>query len=50
MYKTSSPLDYLEADHIPVEALGLSQESAEALGIGYAPKRMMIGYVAPLAN
>ncbi len=40
------PLDYLEADHITVEALGLSQETAEALGIGYAPKGMMKGYVA----
>jgi hypothetical protein len=39
-------LDYLEADHITVEALGLSQETAEALGIGYAPKGMMKGYVA----
>jgi hypothetical protein len=36
------PLDYLEHDHITVEALGL----AEALGIGYAPKGMMKGYVA----
>jgi hypothetical protein len=33
------PLDYLEADHITVEALGLSQETAEALGIGYARRR-----------
>jgi hypothetical protein len=41
-----SPLDYLEADHITVEAFGLSQETAEALGIGYAPKGMMKGYVA----
>ena len=40
------PLDYLEADHITVEALGLSQETAEALGIEYAPKGMMKGYVA----
>jgi DNA primase len=40
------PLDYLEADHITVEALGLSQETAEAHGIGYAPKGMMKGYVA----
>jgi hypothetical protein len=36
----------LEADHITVEALGSSQETAEALGIGYAPKGMMKGYVA----
>jgi len=27
------PLEYLEADHITVEALGLSRETAEALGI-----------------
>jgi len=40
------PLDYLEADHITVEALGLSPETAEALGIGYAPRGMMKGYVA----
>jgi len=40
------PLDYLEADHITVEAVGLSQETAEALGIGYAPMGMMKGYVA----
>lgn len=40
------PLDYLEADHVTVEALGLSQETAEALGIGYAPKGMMKGYIA----
>jgi hypothetical protein len=36
---------YLEADHITVEAPGLCQETAEALGIGYAPKGMK-GYVA----
>jgi hypothetical protein len=29
-----------------VEALGLTQEAAEALGIGYASKGMMKGYVA----
>jgi hypothetical protein len=29
-----------------VEALGLSQETAEAHGIGYAPKGMTKGYVA----
>jgi hypothetical protein len=40
------PLEYLEADHITVEALGLSQETAESLGTGYAPKGMMKGYVA----
>jgi hypothetical protein len=31
-------LDYLEADHITVEALGLSQENAEALGDWIRPK------------
>jgi hypothetical protein len=41
-----APLDYLEADHVTVEALGLPQETAEALGIGYAPKGMMKGYFA----
>ena len=40
------PLDYLEPDHITVEALGLSQHTAEMLGIGYAPKGMTKGYVA----
>jgi hypothetical protein len=40
------PLDYLEADHITVEALGLSQERAEVLGLEYVPKGMMKGYVA----
>ncbi len=30
---------------ITVEALGLSQETAETLGIGYAPKGMTKGYV-----
>ena len=40
------PLDYLEFDHVTVEALGLSPETAEVLGIGYAPKGMMKGYVA----
>jgi hypothetical protein len=34
------PRDYLEHDHITVQALGLSPEAAEALGIGYAPKGM----------
>jgi hypothetical protein len=38
-------LDYLETDHITVEAFG-SQETAETLGIGCAPKGVMKGYVA----
>jgi hypothetical protein len=34
----SSPLDYLEAEHIPVEPLGSSRKTAEALGIGYVKR------------
>jgi hypothetical protein len=37
---------YLEHDHVTVEALGLAPETAEALGIGYAPRGRMKGYVA----
>jgi hypothetical protein len=40
------PLDYLEFDHVVVESLGIDPSVAEALGIGYAPKGMMKGYVA----
>lgn len=40
------PLDYLEFDHVVVESLGIDASTAEALGIGYAPKGMMKGYVA----
>jgi DNA primase len=40
------PLDYLEFDHVTVESLGIEAATAEALGIGYAPKGMMKGYVA----
>ena len=40
------PLDYLEFDHITVEVLGIDASTAEALGIGYAAKGMMKGYVA----
>jgi hypothetical protein len=36
----------LEFDHIVVESLGIEANTAEALGIGYAPKGMMKGYVA----
>jgi DNA primase len=35
-------LDYLEAEHIDVQALGLSPETAKELGIGYAPRGTMI--------
>jgi len=40
------PLDYLEFDHVTVESLGIDASTAEALGIGYAVKGMMKGYVA----
>jgi DNA primase len=40
------PLDYLEADHPAVEAVGLDKATAEALGIGYASRGLMRGTVA----
>jgi len=40
----SPPLDYLEFDHVTVEALGIEAGTAEALGIGYTPKGLMKGY------
>jgi DNA primase len=40
------PLDYLEFDHVTVESLGIDAATAEALGIGYAGKGLMKGYVA----
>ena len=40
------PLDYLQAEHAAVEAVGFDQETAAALGIGYAPKGLMRGTVA----
>ncbi len=39
------PLE-LEHDHVAVEALGFSAEDAAALGIGYASRGIMRGYVA----
>jgi hypothetical protein len=45
-YNTNAPLDYLEVHRITVEALGLSQATAEALGIGNAPKGLLKGCVA----
>ena len=39
-------LDYLEADHAAVEALGFDLAAAMALGIGYAPKGILRGTVA----
>lgn len=41
-----APLDYLEAAHDAVEALGFDAETALALGIGYAPKGILRGTVA----
>ncbi|MEO0669298.1 MAG: CHC2 zinc finger domain-containing protein [Pseudomonadota bacterium] len=41
-----APLDYLQADHPAVEALGMEPEDAEALGIGYAPRGVLRGTVA----
>jgi hypothetical protein len=35
---TTSPLDYLEFDHVTVESSGNEAKTAEAIGIGYAPK------------
>ncbi len=50
---TSSPapegfkeLDYLEAEHAAVEAVGFPSEVALALGIGFAPKGLLRGTVA----
>ncbi len=40
------PLDYLEADHPAVEALGMEPDDAAALGIGYAPRGVLRGTVA----
>jgi len=41
-----APLDYLQADHPAVEALGMNAENAGALGWGYAPRGIMRGFVA----
>ena len=35
-------MDYLEAEHEAVQALGISAEVARTLGIGYAPKGTMV--------
>lgn len=40
------PLDYLEANHPAVEALGFDPEVAEKLNIGYAPRGILKGTVA----
>jgi len=36
----------LEFDHVTVEALGLDPDTAETLGIGYARRGLMKGFVA----
>ncbi len=41
-----APLDYLEADHPAVEAIGFELADAATLGIGYAPRGTMRGTVA----
>ena len=40
------PLDYLQSDHEAVRALGLSEETAQAFGMGYAPRGILRGRVA----
>lgn len=40
------PLEYLQAAHEAVEALGLDPDVAQALGIGYAPRGVLRGTVA----
>lgn len=41
-----TPLDYLDAEHPAVEAVGFDPEDAAALGIGYAPRGILRGTVA----
>jgi DNA primase len=40
------PLDYLQAEHEAVQALGLTGEACKAFGAGYAPKGIMRGRLA----
>lgn len=40
------PLDYLAQEHELVQALGVSRETCEAFGAGYAPKGIMRGRLA----
>lgn len=40
------PLQHLQSEHEAVAMLGIEPETAEALGIGYAPKGVMRGLVA----
>jgi DNA primase len=44
--RTLQPLAYLQSDHEVVEALGLSSETCEHFGAGYAPKGIMRGRLA----
>ncbi len=44
--RTLQPLGYLESGHEAVTAVGFEQKDAEAIGIGYASKGLMRGYVA----
>ena len=41
-----NPLTYLQAEHPLVQALGISKETAEHFGAGYAPKGIMRGRLA----
>ncbi|RZV59502.1 MAG: hypothetical protein EX270_01630 [Pseudomonadales bacterium] len=40
------PLDYLLSEHNNVQALGISQDTAETFGAGFATKGVMRGYIA----
>jgi DNA primase len=40
------PLDYLQPQHEAVQGLGISKETAEAFGAGYAPKGILRGRLA----
>lgn len=40
------PLDYLQADHPAVEALGFDPSFASSVGIGYAPRGVLRGTIA----
>jgi len=40
------PLDYLQPQHEAVQALGISAETCQAFGAGYAPKGIMRGRLA----
>jgi len=49
--KGFKPLDYLDAEHEAVLAVGFEPDDARALGIGYAPRGVLRGTVAvPIRN